>query len=82
MAQIALTQKPLDIAIAGRLQPWTPQCRTFVPVAHGIGLVTLQTMLTINQAASLDRFSVADHRIGALVVSGWYMLPSRTRRRG
>ena len=81
VAHVALAQKPLDVAVACRAQPFTVKRGPLVPVSSCVGLVTLLAVLAIDQFPGRSRFGLSSERIGAGVIPGRHSLPARTGNR-
>jgi len=81
VGQIALTEKPLQVAVAGRRQSLCAQ-RGVAIVSSGVRLVALLTVIAKEFATGGDRLRIAAKRIGAVVVFRRGLLqPSGFRRR-
>jgi hypothetical protein len=59
MAQVALAQKPLDVAVARRADPIAAQRWAFVAIAHRIGLVALLAVLAVDKRSGRNRIGIA-----------------------
>ncbi len=80
MAEITLAQKPLNIAIGRRPHPIAAQSRLFATVAHGVRLMALQAVIAIDDRACRNGLRVSGEGVGALMIPGGDVLPTRARR--
>jgi hypothetical protein len=70
VAEIALAQKPLEVAIRGGTNVVAFKGRLFAAVAHRVGLVALLTVFAVNEGACRNRFGAAGKRVYAGVFPG------------
>lgn len=78
MAEIALAQEPLEVAVGGRTDALTPERRLLAAIAHRVRLVALPAMVAVEQSAGRNGFGPAGERIGARVIPGGNVPPGRS----
>lgn len=68
MGQVALAEKPLEIAVGGGADVVGFEGGFFLPVAGAVGLVALLAVVAIEEGPGLNRLRTAGERVGAGVV--------------
>lgn len=80
MAEIALAQEPLEVAIGGRLHAGAAQGRFLAAVTHGVGFVAVLAMLAVDQSTRRNRIGMGGERIDTIVVLCGHVFPMRRCR--
>ncbi len=78
MAQVALTQKPFEVAVAKIADSFTAQRGALVAVAPRVGLMALLAVVAIDERAGGGCIRLAAKRIGAGMIPGRNVLPVRS----
>lgn len=79
MAQVALAQKPLNVTVGSRANPFAAQRGTLVAVALRVGLVALLAVFAKDKRAGGSCFGLASQWILTRMIFGRNALPMRGR---
>jgi hypothetical protein len=75
VTQIALAEEPLQIAIRGHVDAWGGESRLLSAISLGLGSVTLQAVISIEQGPCLDRVGFSLEWVGPRMVPGRLQRP-------
>lgn len=81
VAEIALAEKPLEVAVTGRLDPLAAKRGPFFSVTPSVCLVALQAVVAVKKCACRNRIWLCREGVGASVIPGRDMVPQLTCRR-
>ena len=61
--EVALAQKPLEVAVGGRADAFAPQGGFLRPSPVRVGLVALLAVIAIEKRPGVDGFGIAGQRV-------------------
>jgi len=79
MCQVALAEKPLEVAVGGGTNVLAAQRGLFVAIAPGIRAVALGAVFPVEECAAGYGFRMGRKRVDAGVILFRYAIPMRVR---